>query len=158
MLKQFHCQMGIEKIETGECRPCFEKSTRIAGVPRIRRTKSYWDASSSSAGVKQMTYHSLTKNTAIFDEFVRSLKRHTHNLPHNQNRRSRDMSRSGEWDRNSSMDRRIPNDSRKNTRSIYENDTRDTRNTYMPSRNRQDTRDDSGRRYGQRYKSRERRP
>ena len=48
------------------------------------------------------------------------------------------------------MDRRSQTDSRK--------DTRETRNTNMPSRNRQDNRDDSRQRYGQRYNSRERRP
>ena len=92
-------------------------------------------ASSSSAGVNHMKKHCLTENTAIFDEFVRSLKRDTDNMLHNQNRRSRDNSRSGERDRNNSMDRRSQSDSRENTRSRYENDTRDNRNTYMPSRN-----------------------
>ena len=43
-------------------------------------------ASSISAGVNHMTNHSLTENTAIFDEFVRSLKKHTNNMPHNRNR------------------------------------------------------------------------
>ena len=44
---------------------------------------------------------------------------------------------------------------------IQEADTKttwDNRNTYMPSRNRQDKRDDSRQRYGQRYDSSERRP
>ena len=57
-----------------------------------------------------------------------------------------------------SMHRIGHNDSREDTRSRFGNDTRNTRNTYMPSRNRQDTRDDSRQRYGQRYDSRERRP
>ena len=115
-------------------------------------------ASGSSAGVNHMTNQFLTDNTAIFDEFVRSLKRDTDNMPHNQNRGSRDNSRSGERDRHNSMDRRSQNDSRDDTRSPYGNDTRETRNTYMPSRNRQDNRYDSRQRYGQRYDSRERKP
>ena len=99
-------------------------------------------ASSSFAGVNHMTNQLLTDNTATFDELVRSLKRDTDNMPHNQNRRSRDRSRSGERDRNNSMDRRGQKDSRENTRNRYANDTRETRNIYMPSRNRQDNRDD----------------
>ena len=55
-------------------------------------------ASSGSAGVNHMTNQFLTENTAIFDEFVRSLKRDTDNLPHNRNRRSRDNSRNRERD------------------------------------------------------------
>ena len=39
-----------------------------------------------------------------------------------------------------------------------EKNTRDTGNTYMPSRNRQDNRDDPRQRYGQRNDSRKRRP
>ena len=35
---------GIERIETGECRLCFDKSTRIAGVPGIRGTKPHRDS------------------------------------------------------------------------------------------------------------------
>ena len=104
-------------------------------------------ASCSSAGVNQMTNRSLPDNTAIFDKFVRSLKRDTNNMPHIQNRRARDNSRSGERDRNNSMDRRSQTDSRDDTRSRYGNYTRDTRNTYMPSRNRQDNPDDSRQRY-----------
>ena len=112
-------------------------------------------ASSGSAGVNHMTNQFLTENTAIFDEFVRSLKRDTENMPHNRNRGSRNNSRNREQDRNNSMDRRSQNDSRDGTRSQYGNNTRDTQNTYMPSRNRQDNRDDSRQRYGQRYDSRE---
>ena len=112
----------------------------------------------SSVGVNHMTNQFLTENTAIFDEFVRSLKRDTDNKLHKRNRGSRDNRRSRERDRNNSMDRRSQNDSREDTRSRYENDTRDTRNPYMPSRNRPDKRDYSWQRYGQRYDSRERSP
>ena len=105
-----------------------------------------------------MTNQFLTENTAIFDELVRSLKRDTDNMPHNRSRGSRDNSRNGERDRSSSMDRRSQHDSREDKRSRYGNDTRETRNTYMPSRNRQDNCDDSRQRYGQRYDSRECRP
>ena len=115
-------------------------------------------ASSGSAGVNHMTNQFLTENTAFFDEFVRSLKRDTNNMPQSRNRGSRDNSRNRERDRNNSMDRTSQHDSRDDTRSRYENDTRDDRNTYIPSRNRQDKRDDSRHRYGQRYSSRECRP
>ena len=115
-------------------------------------------ASSGSSGVNHMTNHSLTENTAIFDEFVRSLKRDTDNMPHNRNRGSRDNSRNRERDSNNSMNRRNQIDSRDDIRGRYGDNTRDTRNTYMPSRNRQDNRDDSRQRYGQRYDTRERRP
>ena len=69
----------------------------------------------SSAGVNHMTNQFLTENSAIFDWFVRPLKRDTDNMPHNRNRGSRANSRCGERDRNSSMDRRGRNDSRENT-------------------------------------------
>ena len=112
----------------------------------------------NSAGVNHMTNQFLTDNTAIFDEFVRSLKRDTDKMPYNHNRGSRDNSRNAERNRNNSMDRRSQNDSRDDTRSRYGNDTRESRNRYMPSRNRQYNRDDSRQRYGQRYISRESRP
>ena len=76
-------------------------------------------ASSGSAGVNHMTNQFLTENTAIFDEFVRSLKRDTDNMPHNQNRGSRDNFRNRERDRNNSMDKRSQHDSRDDTRSRY---------------------------------------
>ena len=69
-------------------------------------------ASRGSAGVNHMTNQFLTENTAIFDEFVRSLKRDTDNMPYNHNRGSRDNSRNRERDRNNSMDRRSQHDSR----------------------------------------------
>ena len=112
----------------------------------------------SSAGVNHMTHQFLADNTAIFDEFVLSLKRDTDNMPHKRNRGSRTNSCNVERNRNSSMDKRSQDDSRENTRSRYESDTQDTRNTYMSSRNRNDTCGDSRHRYGQRYDSRERRP
>ena len=115
-------------------------------------------ASSSSAGVNHMTNQFLTDNIAIFDEFVRSLKRDTDSMPQNRNQKPRDNSRNRERDRNNAMDRRSQNDSRENTRNRYGNDTRETRNTYKSWRNRQDNRDDSRQIYGQRYDSRERRP
>ena len=111
-----------------------------------------------SAGVNHMTNQLLIDDTVIFDEIVRSPSRVTHNMPQIRNRDSRDTCRRGERDRNSSMHRRSHNDSPENTRSRYGNDTRDTRNIYKPSRNRQDNRDDSPQSYGQRYNSRERRP
>ena len=150
--------MRIEKIETGECRPCFDKSTRIAGAPGIRRTKPYWDSQQQFCWCESLDKSFLTENTAIIDEFVRSLKRDTDNMLYNHKRGSRDNSRNGERNRNNSMDRRSQIDSQDNTRRRYGNDTRETRNIHMPSRNRQDNRDDSRHRYGQRYNFRERRP
>ena len=105
-----------------------------------------------------MTNQFLTDNTAIFDEFVRSLKRDNDNMPHNYNGGSDDNSRNRERDGNNSMDRGSQNDSRDVIRGRYGNNTPDTRNTYTPSRNRQDNRDDSRQRYGQRHDSRDRRP
>ena len=84
-------------------------------------------ASSKSAGVNDMTNHSLTENTAISDEFVRSLKRDTDNMPHIRNRGSRDNSRNRERGRNNSMDRRSQTDSRDDTGGRYGDNTRDTR-------------------------------
>ena len=102
----------------------------------------------SSAGLNHMTNQLLTDNTAIFAEFVRSHKRETDHMQHNQNRGSSDNSRNGERDRISSTDRRSQHDSRENTRSRYGNDTQEG----------QYNRDDPRQRYGQRYDYRERRP
>ena len=89
-------------------------------------------ASGSSAGVNHMMNQFLTDNTAIPDEFVWSLKRDTNNMPHNQNRGSRDNSRSGERDGSSSMDRRSQNYSRLNRKSTYGNDTQDPETPTCP--------------------------
>ena len=83
-------------------------------------------ASRGSAGVNHMTNQLLTDNTGIFDEFVLSLKRDTDNMPDIQNRGPCDNFRSGEREKNNSMDRRSQDDSRGNTRSIYGNDTRES--------------------------------
>ena len=148
----------LRKLKPENADHALTKALELQAYLELEGRSPIGTASSSSAGVNHMTNHPLTDNTAIFDEFVRSHKRDTDNMQHNQNRGSRDISRNGERDRNNSMDRRSQNDSRENTRSRYGNDTRETRNTYMSSRNRQDNRDDSRQRYGQRYDSRERRP
>ena len=148
----------LRKLKPENADHALTKALELQPYLELEGRNSIGTASSGSAGVNHMTNQFLTENTAKFDEFVRSLKRDADNMPHNQNRGSRDNSRSRERDRNSSMDRRTQNDSREDTRSRYENDTRDNRNTYMPSRNRQDKRDDSRQRYGQRYDSSERRP
>ena len=148
----------LRKLKPENADHALTKALELQAYLELEGRNSIGTASSGFAGVNHMTNQFLTENTAIFDEFVRSLKRDTDNMPHNQNRESRDDSRNRERDRNNSMDRRSHNDSRENTRSRYENDTRDNRNTYMPSRNRQDNRDDSRQRYGQSYNSRERRP
>ena len=148
----------LRKLKPENADHALTKALELQAYLELEGRNPIGTASSSSAGVNHMTNDSLTDNTAIFDEFVRSLKRDTNNMPHIQNRGPRDNSRSGEQDRNNSMDRRSQTDSREDTRGKYENDTRETRNTYMPSRNRQDNRDDSRQRYGQRYNSRERSP
>ena len=148
----------LRKLKPENAEHALTKALELQAYLELEGRNSIGKACSGSAGVNHMTNQFLTENTAIFDEFVRSLKRDTNNMPHNQNRGSRDNSRNRERDRNNSMDRRSQHDSRDDTRSRYENDTRDNRNTYMPSRNRQDKRDDSRQRYGQRYDSRERRP
>ena len=114
--------------------------------------------SGSSAGVNHMANQFLTNNPAIFDDFDRSVKIDTDNMPHNRNRRPRDSPRSGKRDGNKSTDRRGQNDSQENRWSRYGNNTEVTRNIYMPSRNRQRNRNNSRQRYGQRYDSRDHRP
>ena len=148
----------LRKMKPENTDHALTKALELQAYLELERRNPIETASSSSAGVNHMTNQFLTENTAIFDELVRSLKRDTDNMPHNRNRESRDNSRSGERDRNSSMDRRSQDGSRENTGNRYGNDTRETRNLYMPSRNRQDTRDHSRQRHGQRYDSRERRP
>ena len=78
-------------------------------------------------------------------------------MPPNRNRGSRDNFRSGQRDRNSSMDGKSQDDSRENTGGGYGNDTRKSRSKYMPPRNRQHNRDVSRQIYVQRYDSRKRR-
>ena len=149
-------ELRILKTENAD--HALTKALELQAYKELEERNPIGTASSSSAGVNHMTSQFLTDNTAIFDEFVRSLKKETNNMPHNQYRGSRDNSRIRERDRNNSTDRRSQTDSRDDTRGRYGNDKRETRNTYMPSRNRQDNRDDSRQRYGRRYDSRERRP
>ena len=148
----------LRKLKPENADHALTKTLELQAYLELEGRNPIGTASSSSAGVNHMTNQLLTENTATFDEFVRSLKRDTDNMPHNRNRESRDSFLNRERDRNNSMIRRSQKDSWENTRSRYENNTRDNRNTYMPSRNRQDNRDDSHQRYGQRYDSRERRP
>ena len=148
----------LRKLKPENADHSLTKALELQAYLELEGRNPIGTVSGGSAGVNHMTNHFLTENTAIFDEYVRSLKRDTDNTPHNRNRGSRDNSRNRERDRNHSMDRRSQNDSRDDERSRYGNNTRDTRNTCMPSRNQQDNRDDSRQRYGQRYDSRERRP
>ena len=157
-LKNSTLRWELRKLKPENADHALTKALELQAYLELEGRNPIGTASSGSAGVNHMTNQFLTDKTAIFDEFVRSLKRDTDNMPHSRNRGSRDNFRNRERDRNSSMDRRTQNDSREDTRSRYENDTRDNRNTYMPSRNRQDKRDDSRQRYGQRYDSNERRP
>ena len=148
----------LRKLKPENADHALTKALELQAYLELEGRNPIGTASSSSAGVNHMTNQFLTENTAIFDEFVRSLKRDTDDMLHSRNRGSRDNSRNRERDRNNSIGRRSQNDSWENTRSRYECNTRDNRNNYMSSRNRQDNRDDSRQRYGQRYDSRERRP
>ena len=148
----------LRKLKPENADRALTKSLELKVYLELEGRNPVGTASSGSAGVNHMTNQFLTENTAIFDEFVRSLKRDTDNMPHSGNRGSRDNSHNRERDRNNSMDRRSQNESRDDTRSRYGNDTRETGNIYMPSRNPQDNRDDSRQSYGQRYDFRERRP
>ena len=147
----------LRKLKPENADHALTKALELQAYLKLEGRDPIGTASSGSAGVTHMTNQFLTENTAIFDELVRSLEGDTDNMPHNQNRGSRDNSRNREQDRNNSMDRRSQHDSRDDTRSRYDKDTRDNRNTYMPSRNRQDKRDIPRQRYGQRNNSRERR-
>ena len=148
-LKNSTRRWELRKLKPENADHALTKALELQAYLEFERRNPFGTASSSSVGVNHMTNHSLTENTVIFDEFVRSLKRDTDDMPYNHNRGSRDNNK--ERDRNNSMDRRRQHGSRENTRSRYENNTRDNRNPYMPSRNRQDKRDDSRQRYGQRY-------
>ena len=148
----------MRKLKPENADHVLTKALELQAYLELEGRNTIGTASSSSAGVNHMTNHSLTENTAIFDQFVRSLKRNTDNMPHNRIRGSRDNSRNRERDRDNSIDRRSQIDSWDDTRGRYGDNTQDTRNTYMHSRNRQDNRDDSRQRYGQRYNSRELRP
>ena len=140
----------LRKLKLENADHALTKAPKLQACFELEVWNRIGTASSSSAGMNHMKNHSLTQNTAIFDEFVRSLKRDTDNMPHNRNRGSRDNFRNRERETNNSMDGRSQKDSRDDTRSRYGKDTRETRTTYMPSRNRGDTRDDSRQRYGQR--------
>ena len=74
----------------------FTKALELLAYLELEGRNPIRTASGSSAGVNHITNQYLTDNTAIFDEFFRSLKRGTENMPHNQNRGSRDNSLSGE--------------------------------------------------------------
>ena len=139
-LKNSTLRLELKKLKPGNADHVLTKALELQVYVEIEGRYPIGTASGSSSGVNHMTNQFLTDNTAIFDKIGRSPNRDTHNMPHNRDRGSRDNSRSRERDRNNSMDRRRQNDSRENTRSRYGNDTRETRNIYMPSRNRQDNR------------------
>ena len=69
------------------------KALELQAYLKLEGRNPIGTTSSASSGVNHMTNQFLTENTAIFDEFVRSLKRDTKNMPHNRNRGSRDNSR-----------------------------------------------------------------
>ena len=81
------------------------KALELQAYLELEGQNSIKTVSSSSVGVNPMTNQFPTDNTAIFDEFVRSLKTDTDNMPHKRNKGSREKSFRGERDRNNSMDR-----------------------------------------------------
>ena len=150
--------MGIEKIETPNCQQGFEETIQTAGVPGIRRIKSHWAASGSSAGVNCMTNQFSTENTVIFDQLVRSLKRDADNVLQYREWWSQVILHGRRRERNSFMDKRRQNGSQEQTGNRYANETRDNRTAYMPSCYRHENGDDSRSGYAQIYGSRERQP
>ena len=114
----------LRKLKPENADHALTKTIELAAYLEFKGRNPIGTASGTSAGANHMTNQLLTDNTAVFDEFVRSLKRDTDNMPHTWNRGSRDNSHSGDQDRNNSMDKRSQNDSKENTRSRHRNDTR----------------------------------
>ena len=117
----------LRKLKPENADHALTKALKLQAYLELEGQNPIGTASSSSAGVSHMMNHFLTDNTAIFDEFVRTLNTDTDKMPHNRNRGSRKNSRSGERDENNSMHRRSPNDSRDNTRNRYGDQPRETR-------------------------------
>ena len=86
----------LRKLKPENADHALTKALELQAYLELQGRNPIGTASSGSAGVNHMTNQFLTENTAIFDEFVRSLKRDTDNMPHNQNRGSRDNSRNRE--------------------------------------------------------------
>ena len=63
--------MGIEKLKPENADHALTKALELQAYLELEGRNPIGTASSSSAGVSLMTNHSMTENTAIFDEFVR---------------------------------------------------------------------------------------
>ena len=75
----------LRKLEPENADHALTKALELQTYLELEGRNPNGTASSSSGGVNLMTSQFLTENTAIFDEFVRSLKRETENMPHNRN-------------------------------------------------------------------------
>ena len=83
----------LRKLKPENADHALTKALELQAYLELEGRDPIGTASSGSAGVNHMTNQFLTENTAIFDEFVRSLEKNTDNMPHNQNKGSRDNSR-----------------------------------------------------------------
>ena len=90
----------LRKLKLENADHALTKALELQAYPKLERRNPIGTARSSSVGVNHITNHFLTEKTAILDDFVRSLKRDTNNMPHNRNRGSRDNAGNREQDRN----------------------------------------------------------
>ena len=114
-LKYFTLRCELRKLKPEKADHALTKTLELQAYMELEGRNPIGTASGSSAGVNHLTNQFLTANSFVFDDFVRSLKRNTDNMPQNRNWRSRDTSRSRERERKNSMDRINQNDSRENT-------------------------------------------
>ena len=73
----------LRKLKPENADHALTTALELQAYLELKGQNSIGTASSSSVGVNHMTNQFLTDNTALFDEFVRSLKRDTDNMPHN---------------------------------------------------------------------------
>ena len=86
----------LRKLKPENADHALTKALKLQAYLELEGRNPIGTPSSGSAGVNHMTNQFLTENTAIFDEFDRSLKRDTDNMPYNHNRGSRDNYRNRE--------------------------------------------------------------
>ena len=86
----------LRKLEAENSDHALTKALELKVYLELEGRNPIGRASGSSAAVNHMRKDFLTDKTAIFDDFVRSLKTDTDNMPHNHNRGSRDKFCDGE--------------------------------------------------------------
>ena len=86
----------LRKLKPENADHALTKALELQACLELEGRNPIGTAGGNTAGVNHMTNQFLTDNTAIFDEFVRSLHRDTDNMPHNRNQGSRDDSRNGD--------------------------------------------------------------